>query len=103
LHGCIDKESWKAIFWLGRTATALGSCADAIAWVLARRCYMCHRRQVQMKNIRLDSPSLVKQHAQAMCQQVVVGKTMPMNNATGMTEAERALVGQWFAQGASVR
>ena len=70
--------------------------------VLAVRCYMCHGEQVQMKNVRLDSPELVKQHAQAMYQQVVISKIMPMNNATGMTEAERALVAQWFAQGASV-
>ena len=70
--------------------------------VLALRCYMCHGEQVQMKNVRLDSPKLVKQHAQAMYQQVVISKIMPMNNATGMTEAERALVAQWFAQGASV-
>ena len=25
---------------------------------------------------------------------------MPMNNATGITEAERALIGQWFQGGA---
>ena len=47
-----------------------------------------------------DSPELVKQHAQAMYQQVVVTKIMPMNNATGMTETERGLVKQWFEAGA---
>ncbi len=69
--------------------------------VLEQRCYMCHNAQVQMKNVRLDSPEAVKQHAQNIYQQVVVGKQMPMNNATGITEAERALVAQWFAAGAS--
>jgi len=68
--------------------------------VLAQHCYSCHGEQIQMKNVRLDSPALVKQHAQAMYQQVVVAKTMPMNNATGMTEAERALIAQWFQAGA---
>jgi uncharacterized membrane protein len=53
-----------------------------------------------MKNVRLDSPALLRQHAQAVYQQVVVSKTMPMNNATGITEAERTLVRQWFEAGA---
>jgi uncharacterized membrane protein len=68
--------------------------------LLAQRCYMCHGAQLQMKNVRLDSPALVKQHAQAMYQQVVVTKIMPMNNATGITDAERLLVKQWFEAGA---
>ena len=70
--------------------------------VLEQRCAMCHGAQVQMKNVRLDSPALVKQHAQSIYQQVVVSKIMPMNNTTGITEAERALVKQWFEAGASV-
>ena len=61
---------------------------------------MCHGAQMQMKNVRLDSPELVKQHAQAVYQQVVVTKIMPMNNATGITEAERGLIKQWFDAGA---
>jgi uncharacterized membrane protein len=68
--------------------------------VLDQRCQMCHGAQLQMKNIRLDSPALVRQHAPAIYQQVVVTKIMPMNNATGMTEAERLLVKQWFESGA---
>ena len=68
--------------------------------VLEQRCYLCHGAQVQMKNIRLDSPALLKQHALAVYQQVVVSKAMPMNNATGITEAERDLVRQWFEAGA---
>lgn len=68
--------------------------------VLARRCDMCHGAAVQMKNVRLDSPALVQQHAQMIYQQVVVQKLMPMNNATGITDAERALIGQWFRDGA---
>jgi uncharacterized membrane protein len=68
--------------------------------VLEQRCYMCHGAQVQMKNVRLDMPAAVNQHAQAVYQQVVVTKLMPMNNATGITEAERALIAQWFQGGA---
>jgi uncharacterized membrane protein len=69
--------------------------------VLEQRCYMCHNAQVQMKNVRLDSPEAVKLHAQNIYQQVVVSKQMPMNNATAITDAERALVAQWFTAGAS--
>ncbi len=68
--------------------------------VLAQHCYSCHGEQLQLKNVRLDSPALIKQHAQAMYQQVVVTKTMPMNNATGITDAERTLIGKWFEAGA---
>ena len=68
--------------------------------VFEQRCYQCHGAQVQMKNLRLDSPAQVRQHAQAVYQQVVVSKIMPMNNATGITEAERQLVKTWFEAGA---
>ncbi|KTT23468.1 urate hydroxylase PuuD [Pseudacidovorax intermedius] len=68
--------------------------------VLEQRCYMCHGAAVQMKNVRLDSPDQVAAHAQAVYQQVVVTKIMPMNNATGITDAERNLIGRWFQSGA---
>ncbi len=69
---------------------------------LEQHCYQCHGAQVQMKNVRLDSAAGVKQHAQNIYQQVVVAKAMPMNNATGMTDAERQRIKQWFEAGASV-
>jgi uncharacterized membrane protein len=70
--------------------------------VLQERCIQCHGAQLQMKNVRLDSPEQIKLHAQAVYQQVVVTKQMPMNNATQITDAERALVGEWFKAGANV-
>jgi len=71
--------------------------------VLEQRCYMCHGAQVQMKNVRLDAPDQVAAHAQAVYQQVVVTKIMPMNNATGITDTERALIAKWFEGGASTK
>ena len=68
--------------------------------VFDQRCVLCHGAQVQMKNVRLDSAAGVKQHAQTLYQQVVVARTMPMNNATGITDAERALIAKWFEGGA---
>ncbi|HYD77800.1 urate hydroxylase PuuD [Ramlibacter sp.] len=70
--------------------------------VLAQRCYLCHGEQVQMKSVRLDSPQALKQHAVSVYQQAVVAKLMPLNNSTGMTDAERALLARWFEQGAPV-
>ncbi|RZJ11135.1 MAG: hypothetical protein EOO54_21155, partial [Haliea sp.] len=86
-------------------ATTAGPAAAGYAQlqpVLAQRCYMCHGAQLQMKNMRLDSPALVRQHAAAIYQQAAVMKTMPINNASGMTDAERQLVRRWFEGGAPV-
>ncbi len=70
--------------------------------VIAQRCAMCHGEALQSKGVRLDSAENLKQHAQMVYQQVVVMKAMPMNNATGITDAERALFAQWFKAGAPV-
>jgi uncharacterized membrane protein len=68
--------------------------------VIDQRCTLCHNAQVQNKNVALHTAELVKQHAQAVYQQVVVLKVMPMNNATQITDAERALIKRWFEAGA---
>ena len=86
-------------------APVAGAPAQVVAFkdvqkVLEQRCYSCHGAALQMKNVRLDSPELVAQHAQNVYQQVVVTKIMPMNNATGITDAERDLIGKWFTAGA---
>jgi uncharacterized membrane protein len=95
------------IVWMKPVPVAAEAVVKAVGYadvqkVLEQRCYSCHGAQVQMKNMRLDSPQLAAQHAQAIYQQAVVTKIMPMNNATAMTDAERALVGQWFQAGAPV-
>jgi uncharacterized membrane protein len=68
--------------------------------VVQQHCVMCHNAQVQQKNVALHTPELVKQQAQAVYQQSVVLKLMPMNNATQITPAERALIARWFQSGA---
>ena len=68
--------------------------------VLEQRCVLCHNAQVQQKNVALHTPELIKQHAQGVYQQSVVLKLMPMNNATQITDAERALIKRWFDTGA---
>jgi len=97
------------IAWLrpDTSAAAAAAAPKAVSYqevqqVLEQRCYMCHGAQVQMKNVRLDAPDALRQHAQSVYQQAVVTRLMPMNNATGITEAERALIAQWFRAGAQV-
>ncbi|WP_457279826.1 urate hydroxylase PuuD [Polaromonas sp. P5_D5] len=71
--------------------------------IMAQRCYLCHGAQVQMKNVRLDSPEALARHATQVYQQAVVTRLMPMNNATGITEAERQAIRQWFDAGAKTQ
>jgi uncharacterized membrane protein len=70
--------------------------------LVSQHCLSCHNAQVQMKNVRLDSPEQIKLHAQNVYQQVAVTKQMPMGNATGLTEEERAMIGRWFVAGAKL-
>ena len=89
--------------WMKPAVTPQGSAAAgqkadyaAIRPILEQRCYQCHGEAVQMKNLRLDNQAQVEQFAQPIYQQVVVTRVMPLSNATQITDAERALIGQWF-------
>ncbi|AOF85100.1 cytochrome c family protein [Hydrogenophaga sp. RAC07] len=93
------------IVWLKPAPVQAVAVPDVVSYaqlkpVIEQRCVMCHGEALQSKNVRLDSPEALKQHAQTVYQQVVVAKLMPMNNATGLTDEERALFAQWFKGGA---
>lgn len=64
--------------------------------VVEQRCVMCHNAQFAQKGMQLHTPALIEQHAQAVYQQTVLLKLMPLNNATGITDEERALLKRWF-------
>jgi uncharacterized membrane protein len=66
-----------------------------ITSIVAQRCVMCHGEQVQMKNVRLDTPEHLQKNAAMVYQQVIVTKQMPMNNSTGLTDEERQKLGAW--------
>jgi uncharacterized membrane protein len=68
--------------------------------IVDQRCTSCHNAQVQQKNVALHSEALIRQHAQAIYQQVVVLKLMPLANATQITDDERAVIRRWFEGGA---
>jgi uncharacterized membrane protein len=93
------------IVWLKPATVATSAAPQTVGYaqlqpVVAQRCVMCHGEALQSKGVRLDSPAELKKNAQMVYQQVVVQKLMPMNNATGLTEDERALFAQWFTGGA---
>jgi uncharacterized membrane protein len=52
--------------------------------------------------VKLDTAGEIKAQAQAIEQQAVQTKAMPLGNVTGMTQAERNLLGRWIAQGAKI-
>lgn len=96
------------IVWMRPTpspAVAASTAAVTFAEVNAifvQRCNSCHGEQVQMKNVRFDTAEGIKQHALGIYQQSVVTKQMPINNATGITEAERATIKRWYEAGAAL-
>jgi uncharacterized membrane protein len=71
--------------------------------VLDTRCVLCHNDQLASKNVKLVTSEDVAKNAQMLHQQAVILRTMPLNNATQITDAERALIGRWYTEGASVK
>lgn len=68
--------------------------------IVEQRCAMCHNAQVISKNVQLHTPELIVKNAQAMYQQAVVTRIMPMANSTQITEEEREKIGAWVTAGA---
>jgi uncharacterized membrane protein len=89
--------------WLAPPGAAPSASPAAFARVQAivgERCSVCHNAQVANKNVRLDSGEAILARAAQVYQQAVVLKAMPLNNATGITEAERDVLRRWFEAGA---
>lgn len=84
-------------------AALLPSAGPAFAEVRAivnARCVSCHGSGIAQAGLRLDSDAAIRANAQSIYFQAVVQRTMPLGNATGMTDAERQLIGAWFQAGA---
>jgi uncharacterized membrane protein len=97
-----------ALLWLAPWGELSKAAAAPATWpevkaVLDARCVLCHNAQVQNKGVALHTPELAGRHAAAIHQQAVLQRTMPMNNATQITDSERALLARWFAAGAPVK
>ena len=81
------------------SAPAVPSFAQ-VQGIVKERCSLCHNAQLANKGVRLDAPDQILAHAAQMYQQAVVLKAMPLNNATQITDAERAVLKQWYEAGA---
>jgi uncharacterized membrane protein len=68
--------------------------------IVEQRCAACHNAQVISKNVQLHTDELIITNAQAIYQQAVVQRIMPLANSTNITEQERATLGSWFKSGA---
>jgi len=75
--------------------------------IVSARCVSCHAHTpVQAgiasapKDVLLDSPAAIRVNAPRIQQQAVASRAMPLGNITGMTQAERDVLGAWFARGA---
>ena len=84
--------------------------AEAVAFsqiepIMAERCAACHSASPTLvgaapKGVRFDTPDEIAAQASAIEQQAVRSQAMPPANVTGMTDAERELLGAWISQGA---
>ena len=77
--------------------------------VIGARCTACHSETPTHEafpeapgGIKFDTPEQIAALATRIHAQTVVSKAMPLGNVTEITEAERALIDQWFRQGARV-
>jgi len=75
--------------------------------IVAQRCAVCHAAHpteegftAAPQGVMLDTPERIVQASARIQQQAVTTHAMPLGNITKMTDGERALVGQWIAQGA---
>ena len=78
--------------------------------IITKRCAVCHATHptqpgfsVAPAGVLLDSPEHIAANAARITQQAVATTAMPLGNITGMTEAERTLVGKWISAGAKVK
>jgi uncharacterized membrane protein len=68
--------------------------------IVQQRCLLCHAGPAASKGVRLDQDASIVSHAQDIYLQVVVNRAMPLNNVTGMTDAQRSEIARWVSEGA---
>ena len=66
--------------------------------VIAERCAPCHSGASAPLGIRFETQDQIEARIDDIERQAVQTRAMPPGNATGMTEAERELLGAWIAQ-----
>jgi len=78
--------------------------------IIQDRCISCHSSKptddvykVAPNGVMYDTPNDIVKKIDLIMQRTVLTKTMPQNNKTNMTEAERDLLRCWIEQGASIK
>ena len=78
--------------------------------ILDKRCIQCHSAtptddvyKVAPNGVMYDTPEDIATKRDLIMQRVVLTKTMPQNNKTHMTDAERDALRCWIEQGASLK
>jgi uncharacterized membrane protein len=82
----------------------------AVRLVIAQRCQPCHSQYQTDRTmgpapggVTFDTPESIVRLADRIRARAVETRTMPLGNKTGITEAERELLGRWTAAGAPLR
>jgi uncharacterized membrane protein len=78
----------------------------AVQKVFEARCVTCHSSTptregftAAPKGVMFDTQAEIVANARRAYEQVVVTKAMPLGNVTGITDAERELIGRWVRSG----
>lgn len=95
----------------GEAAAAAGNTVPfrAVAAIVKARCAVCHSARPRYpgfdappKGVVFDRAEDIRDAAARIYAQAVATATMPLGNVTGMTSDERATLGRWIDQGASL-
>jgi uncharacterized membrane protein len=78
--------------------------------IVRERCTACHSSHPTNPSftspplgVTFDTPEQIKARSDAIERLAVESKAMPLGNATGMTDDERALLGRWIRSGAPIK
>jgi uncharacterized membrane protein len=76
--------------------------------IVEQRCVPCHsahptKVSVAPKGVVFDTSEQIKSQASLIESVAVTTKTMPIGNATGMTQTERDELGAWIREGAPIK
>jgi uncharacterized membrane protein len=93
--------------WLGDRRRGERVPFAAARAVIDRRCLSCHSERptddvfrAAPNGVTFETPESIRARAEPIRLRVVLTRTMPLANKTGMTDAERDLLGRWLDQGA---
>lgn len=78
--------------------------------VINQRCVSCHSASptdqlftIAPNGVKFDTPQEIQVQAERIKNRAVDTKTMPLANMSGITDAERAILGAWVDSGAQIK